>query len=73
MRVMNEVLTSYIDSFVVVYLDDILVYSKTWDDHMVHLRKVFQALHDENLLLKLSKCDFGKGSLVYLGHIIGDR
>jgi len=70
MRVINDVLHPFIDSFIVVYLDDILIYSSTWEKHVVNLIQVFQDLHRENLLLKHSKCEFEKDSLVYLGHVI---
>jgi len=71
MNVMNDVLHLFIDYFFVVYMDDILIYSSTWKEHVVHIRQGFQALHREKLLLKHSKYEFGKESLVYLGHVIG--
>jgi len=71
MKVMNDVLHPFIVSFIVVYLDDIIVYSSTWEEHVLNIRQVFQSFHRDKLLLKHSKCEFGKESLVYLGHVIG--
>jgi hypothetical protein len=68
---MNSVLHPYLDKFVLVYLDDILIFSKTPEEHLQHLRIVLQALRDNQLYAKASKCHFGKASLAYLGHIIG--
>jgi hypothetical protein len=73
MRLMNHVLRKYIGMFVVVYFDDILVYSKTFDDHMKHLRVVFKTLRDSKLYGKLTKCYFCKESVVFLGYIISSR
>lgn len=72
MRVMNEVLRPFIDDFVIVYLDDILIYSDNWNDHRVHIRKVFEVLREAKLYLKMSKCEFVRKILVYLGHIVGE-
>lgn len=71
MRVMNDVLKSFLDEFVIVYLDDILIFNKSREDHVKHVRKVLDVLKKEQLFLKMSKCEFVKTSLVYLGHIIG--
>ena len=71
MRVMNDVFRPFIDDFLIVYLDDILVFSKTWEEHIVHVKKVLDVLRKEKLYVKMSKCEFDKTSLVYLGHIIG--
>jgi len=68
MRVMNDMFRPFLDNFVLVYLDDILVYSRTWDE--CHVKKVLDVLKKEKLYVKLSKCEFGKSSLVYLGHIV---
>jgi hypothetical protein len=70
MRLMSHVLRKYIGLFVVVYFDDILVYSKTFDDHMKHIRVVFETLRDSKLYGKLTKCYFCKESVVFLGYII---
>ena len=58
MDYMNRIFHPYLDSFVVVFIDDILVYSKTWVEHEEHLRVVLQTLRDRRLYAKLSKCEF---------------
>ena len=68
---MNDVLRSFLDEFVIVYLDDILIFSKSREEHVKHVRKVLDALEIEHLFLKMSKCEFRKTYLVYLGHIFG--
>jgi hypothetical protein len=57
---------------VLVFVDDILIYSKSVEDHAHHLHEVFQLLQEHNLFVKHSKCSFAQGSLEYLGHIISD-
>ena len=54
-----------------VFFDDILVYSRTWDEHVRHLDTVLSILSRESLYVKESKCDLGLSKLLYLGHIIG--
>jgi hypothetical protein len=71
MRVMNDVFRPFLDDFVILYLDDILVFRGTWDEHVRHVKQVLDTLQRENLYVKLSKCEFGKTALVYLGHIVG--
>ena len=71
MRVMNDLFRPFIDEFVLVYLDDILVFRKSWNEHVCLVKKVLYVLKNENLYIKLSKREFGKTSLVYLGHIVG--
>ena len=69
---MNEVMKGYIDDFVGVYLDDILVYTDgDAKDHERDLRKVFDHLQKHKLHAKLKKCDFGKDRVKYLGHVVG--
>jgi hypothetical protein len=58
MRMMNEVLRSFIGKFVVVYFDDILIYSRSLDEHSEHLRVVFGALREARLFANLEKCTF---------------
>ena len=71
MHVMNDVLRLFLDEFVIVYLDDILIFSKSRDEHVTHVRKVLDVFKKEQLCLKMSKWGFGKISLVYLGDIVG--
>jgi hypothetical protein len=71
MCVMNDLLRPFLDGFVIVYLDDILIFSETWDEHVRHVNQVSDTLQREKLYVKLSKCEFGKTALVYLGHIVG--
>jgi hypothetical protein len=71
MRVMNDVFRPFLDDFVIVYLDDILAFSGTWDEHVRHVKQVLDTLQREKLYVKMSKCEFGKTALVYLDHIVG--
>ena len=70
MRLMNEVLVDFLDEFVVVYLDDILIYSKNEAEHEEHLRKVLERLRTHALVAKRSKCEFFRKEIEFLGHII---
>ncbi|XP_055824467.1 uncharacterized protein LOC129892996 [Solanum dulcamara] len=70
MELMNGVFRPYLDSFVIVFIDDILVYSKTEADHVRHLRLVFQKLREEKLYAKFSKCEFWLDSVTFLGHVV---
>ena len=69
-RLMNHILRKYLRNFVLVYLDDIIIYSKTWKGHLNHLRLVFEALRGAGLMVKIKKCEFAKKELKFLGHII---
>jgi hypothetical protein len=71
MRVMNHVFRPFLDDFLILYLDDILIFSGTWDEHVRHVKKVLDTLQREKLYVKFSKWEFGKTTLVYLGHIVG--
>ncbi|WVZ84486.1 hypothetical protein U9M48_031516 [Paspalum notatum var. saurae] len=70
MRLMNEVLRSFIGKFVVVYFDDILIYSKSFDEHLDHLRAVFVTLRDARLFANLEKCTFCTDRVGFLGYIV---
>lgn len=69
-RAVTNILTPYIDDFVYVFIDDIIIFSKSLEDHKVHLEKVFQACRAANLRLKKSKCVFARTEVEYLGHVI---
>lgn len=69
-RMINFVLKEYVDQFVIVYLDDILIFSKTREEHEEHIHKVLQALQDANLLVEPEKCQFEVQEVTFLGHII---
>lgn len=67
---MNAVFRPYLRKFVLVFFDDILVYSRTLASHVAHLELVFEMLRVNHLKVKLSKCSFGQASVDYLGHTI---
>jgi len=67
---MNEILQPFLRKFVLVFLDDILIYSPSMDSHLQHLELVLQTMRKHQLYLKESKCTFAKDRLEYLGHII---
>ena len=69
-RMMNDILREHLDSFVIVYLDDILIYSKTKEEHAAHLRQVLTLLRQNQLYAKASKCEFGMPKTEFLGHIV---
>ena len=73
MRLMNHVLRAYIGKFVVVYFDDILIYSKCFSDHVKHLEKVLEALRKESLFANLKKCTFCTNELAFLGFVVSSQ
>ena len=56
---MNNIFHKQLRKFVLVFFDDILIYSKTWKEHLHHLEVVLKIMHDQSLFAKLSKCEFG--------------
>jgi hypothetical protein len=70
---MNGIFREYLDKFVIVFLDDILVYSKSEEEHEQHLRMVLQVLREHQLYDKLSKFSFYQRKIHYLGHIISEE
>jgi len=67
---MNDIFREWLDDFVVVYIDNILIYSSSLEEHAEHLRKVFQKLRENKLYAKLEKCEFGVTEMDFLGHRI---
>jgi hypothetical protein len=70
---MNVTLSPRLRKFVIVFFDDILVYSATYEDHLKHLRLVFEWLHNDQWKLKKTKCSFAQRSITYLGHIVSSQ
>jgi hypothetical protein len=73
MSLMNGVFHEYLDKFIQVFIDDILIYSRTMEEHDEHLRLVLQCLRENKLFGKLSKCSFYQSKIHYLGHVISDE
>jgi hypothetical protein len=70
MYLMNMVFMEYLDKFVMVFIDDILIYSRSEEEHEEHLCLVLQKLREHRLYAKLSKCEFWMKQVAFLGHII---
>ncbi|XP_070665927.1 uncharacterized protein [Malus domestica] len=67
---MNDIFKPYLRKFILVFFDDILVYSKTWEDHLSHMHQTLDILQNHQLAVKKSKCSFGQSQVEYLGHIV---
>ena len=70
MSLMNGIFKPYLDLFVIVFIDDILVYSKSKKEHEEHLRMVLEMLREKKLYAKFSKCEFWLDSVSFLGHVV---
>ena len=70
MSMMNKVFMEYLDKFVVVFIDDIMVYSKNEEEHEEHLRLDLEKLREHQLYAKFSKCEFWLKEVGFLGHVI---
>ena len=67
---MNLTFRAQLRKYLLVFFDEILIYSKTWEEHLKHLDKVLSILDEHLLYPKISKCEFGMKEMFYLGHII---
>ena len=70
MKLMNRVFNPYLDKFVLVFIDDVLIYSKKEKEHEEHLRTTLETLRAEKIYAKLSKCKFWLNEVNFLGHIV---
>ena len=68
---MNKILKPYLHDFMLVFFDNILIYSKTWATHVQHVDKALQLLQDHQWFIECSKCYIGVSKVEYLGHIVG--
>ena len=73
MDLMNSVFHEYLDSFVIVLIDEFIIYSKTKEEHEQHLILTLQLLRQHQLYAKFSKCEFWLRSLTFLGHVVSDK
>ncbi|GJW44924.1 putative reverse transcriptase domain-containing protein [Tanacetum coccineum] len=73
MDLMNRVCKPYLDKFVIMFIDDILIYSKFKEDHEIHLRLVLELLKKERLFAKFSKCEFWLQEVHFLGHVVNSN
>ena len=70
MELMNRVFYDYLDKFIIVFIDDILVYLKIGEEHETHFRLALERLQSEQLYAKFSKCKFWLDRVMFLGHIV---
>ena len=74
MRIMNTISSPYLGKFIWVYLDDILIFSNTYNDYLNHLREIFKKLEENNFYLRMNKCNLLVDDIEVLGHTIkGNR
>ena len=73
MMTMDDILRPFTNSFVVIYLDDILILSRMWEDHLQHIEEVLSTLWQHELYANLKKCSFEMKEIQYLGYIMNER
>jgi len=73
MNLMNRLFMKYLDKFMVVFIDDILIFSKSKEEHAEHLRIILQILRENQLYAKFNKCEFWLDQVAFLGHIVSGR
>lgn len=67
---MNSIFDQYLRKFILVFFNDILVYSSNWVEHLEHLQKTFEVLRSRRLYVRRDRCSFGQQQIAYLGHVI---
>ena len=70
---MQHLFMKYLDKFIIIYLDDLVIYSNNFEDHIIHLQIVFQILRENKLYCKESKCEFFKHQIKFLGHVVANN
>jgi hypothetical protein len=70
---MNHIFNKKLRKFLLVFFDDLLIYRKTWEDHLKHVDEILNIMEEQSLYAKESKCEFGMTEVLYLGHIIGEQ
>ena len=70
MDLMNRVIRPFLNRFMIVFIDDILVYSRSEKEHVMHLRAVLQTLREHQLYVKFSKCEFWLNQVTFLGYVV---
>ncbi|XP_021971788.1 uncharacterized mitochondrial protein AtMg00860-like [Helianthus annuus] len=73
MELTNRICKPYLDKFVIVFIDDILIYSRNQSDHEKHLRCILELLQQEKLYAKFSKCEFWLREIQFFGHVVSER
>ena len=72
-NLMNDIFKPYLRKFILMLFDDILIYSHSWEEHLVHMKKTMELLQKHQLFLKKQKCFFGQRQMEYLGHIVSSE
>jgi hypothetical protein len=70
---MNHIFRGHLRKYLLVFFNNILIYNRTWDEHLVHLEEVLSIIQAQSLYAKESKCEFGMRELLYLGHMISEQ
>jgi len=73
MALMDRVFKPYLDQFVIVFINDILIFSRTSEEHTHHLRTALEVLRKNELYAKLKKCEFWLGQVAFLGHVMSNE
>ena len=73
MKFMNKIFFKAVDEFLIYFMDDLLIYSKTWEEHLQHIEKTLTILQENNLCVKLSKCEFGKSEIEFCGMLVSAK